>query len=123
MENPRFRLCVSGKSLCRQSPLGPSRLPGREVGQWGRQTDWPLTRWFGAQGGGHRQLRVLYRSDALYGSVSTSDRGQTIDNQLRPAPRASGRLGWSIVTGRSLSDLIGRRSVTRRTAAFVVCRP
>ena len=37
------------------------------------------------------------RRAALYVRVSTSDRGQTVENQLQPVQEAAGRLGWSIV--------------------------
>ena len=37
------------------------------------------------------------RRAALYVRVSTSDRGQTVENQLQPLQEAAGRLGWSIV--------------------------
>jgi hypothetical protein len=29
--------------------------------------------------------------------VSTSDRGQTVENQLQPLQEAAGRLGWTVV--------------------------
>jgi DNA invertase Pin-like site-specific DNA recombinase len=38
------------------------------------------------------------RRAALYVRVSTSDRGQTVENQLAPLQEAAGRLGWSIVS-------------------------
>ncbi|MGK7871724.1 recombinase family protein, partial [Falsiroseomonas sp. E2-1-a20] len=34
---------------------------------------------------------------ALYVRVSTADRGQTVENQLRPLQEAAARLGWTIV--------------------------
>jgi DNA invertase Pin-like site-specific DNA recombinase len=34
---------------------------------------------------------------ALYVRVSTSDRGQTVENQLQPLQEAAARLGWTIV--------------------------
>jgi DNA invertase Pin-like site-specific DNA recombinase len=34
---------------------------------------------------------------ALYVRVSTSDRGQTVKNQLQPLQEAARRLGWTIV--------------------------
>ena len=37
------------------------------------------------------------RRAALYVRVSTTDRGQTVENQLQPLQEAAGRLGWSIV--------------------------
>jgi DNA invertase Pin-like site-specific DNA recombinase len=33
---------------------------------------------------------------ALYVRVSTSDRGQTVQNQLQPLQEAAGRLGWTV---------------------------
>jgi DNA invertase Pin-like site-specific DNA recombinase len=41
---------------------------------------------------------------ALYVRVSTSDRGQTVENQLQPLQEAAARLGWSIVAGRCNSS-------------------
>ena len=35
------------------------------------------------------------RRAALYGRVSTADRGQTVENQLQPLQEAAGRLGWN----------------------------
>ena len=37
------------------------------------------------------------RRAALYLRVSTSDRGQTVENQLQPLQEAAGRLGWTVV--------------------------
>jgi len=37
------------------------------------------------------------RRAALYVRVSTTDRGQTVDNQLQPLQEAAGRLGWTVV--------------------------
>ena len=37
------------------------------------------------------------RRAALYVRVSTSDRGQTVENQLQPLQEAAGRLGWTVV--------------------------
>src|SRR5918999_1301507 len=51
---------------------------------------------------------------ALYVRVSTADRGQTVENQLRPLQEAAARREFDIVAawsvcrlGRSLPDLIG----------------
>jgi hypothetical protein len=41
------------------------------------------------------------RRAALYVRVSTSDRGQTVDNQLQPLQEAAGRLGWTVVAIRT----------------------
>jgi Resolvase, N terminal domain len=35
----------------------------------------------------------------LYVRVSTSDRGQTVENQLQPLQEAAGRLGWTVISG------------------------
>jgi hypothetical protein len=37
------------------------------------------------------------RRAAFYVRVSTSDRGQSVENQLRPLQEAARRLGWTIV--------------------------
>ena len=37
------------------------------------------------------------RRAALYVRVSTSDRGQTVENQLQPLQEALRRLGWTVV--------------------------
>jgi DNA invertase Pin-like site-specific DNA recombinase len=37
------------------------------------------------------------RRVALYVRHSTSDRGQTVENQLQPHQEAAGRLGWTVV--------------------------
>ena len=37
------------------------------------------------------------RRAALYVRVSTSDRGQTVENQLQPLQEAAGRLGRTVV--------------------------
>jgi DNA invertase Pin-like site-specific DNA recombinase len=34
---------------------------------------------------------------ALYVRVSTSDRGQTVENQLQPSQEAAAHLGWTVV--------------------------
>jgi DNA invertase Pin-like site-specific DNA recombinase len=34
---------------------------------------------------------------ALYVRVSTSDKGQTVENQLQPLQEAATRLGWTVV--------------------------
>ena len=76
---------------------------------------------------------------ALYVRVSTADRGQTVENQLRPLQEAAARLGWAIVAvhrDEGISGAKGRaqrpgldallRGVTRRefdiVAAWSVCR-
>ena len=76
---------------------------------------------------------------ALYVRVSTADRGQTVENQLRPLQESAARLGWTIVAvhrDEGISGGKGRaqrpgldallRGVTRRefdvVAAWSVCR-
>ena len=76
---------------------------------------------------------------ALYARVSTSDRGQTTENQLRPLQAAAARLGWTIVAvhkDEGISGAKGRqqqpgldalpKDVTRGeydlVAAWSVCR-
>jgi DNA invertase Pin-like site-specific DNA recombinase len=75
---------------------------------------------------------------ALYLRISTADRGQTVENQLRPLQETAARLGWTIVGVHQdeVSGAKGRdkrpgldallRGVTRRefdiVAAWSVCR-
>ena len=79
------------------------------------------------------------RRAALYVRVSTSDRGQTVANQLQPLQEAAGRLGWTVVAiyrDEGISGSLGRqkrpgldallKGVGRRefdiVAAWSVCR-
>src|SRR6476646_7058806 len=79
------------------------------------------------------------RRAALYVRVSTSDRGQTVENQLQPLQEAAGRLGWTVVAvyrDEGISGATGRakrpgldallKGVARQTfdivAAWSVCR-
>jgi DNA invertase Pin-like site-specific DNA recombinase len=80
------------------------------------------------------------RRAALYVRVSTSDRGQTVENQLAPLQEAAGRLGWTVVAkiyrDEGISGSLGRqkrpgldallKGVARRefdiVAAWSVCR-
>ena len=79
------------------------------------------------------------RRAALYVRVSTSDRGQTVENQLQPLQEAAGRLGWTVVAiyrDEGISGTKGRdkrpgldallKGVARRefdiVAAWWVCR-
>src|ERR1700722_401638 len=53
------------------------------------------------------------RRAALYVRISTSDRGQTVENQLAPLQEAAGRLGWSIMAvfrDEGISGAKGRHS-------------
>ena len=76
---------------------------------------------------------------ALYVRVSTSDKGQSIENQLAPLQEAAGRLGWAVVavfSDEGISGTKGRekrpgldalmKGVARRefdlVAAWSVCR-
>ena len=79
------------------------------------------------------------RHAALYVRVSTSDRGQTVENQLQPLQEAAGQLGWTVVaSSRTRASVAPRgatgglgwmrcaRGVARRefniVAAWSVCR-
>ena len=79
------------------------------------------------------------RRAALYVRVSTSDRGQTVENQLQPLQEAARRLGWTVVAiyrDEGISGTKGRdrrpgldavlKGVARRefdiVAAWSVCR-
>ena len=48
------------------------------------------------------------RRAALYVRVSTSDKGQTVENQLQPLQEAAGRLGWTVVRDEGISGTRGR---------------
>jgi DNA invertase Pin-like site-specific DNA recombinase len=85
-------------------------------------------------------MATATRRAALYVRVSTSDRGQTVENQLQPLQEAAGRLGWTVVANiyrdEGVSGARGRekrpvldallKGVTRRefdiVAAWSVCR-
>jgi DNA invertase Pin-like site-specific DNA recombinase len=54
------------------------------------------------------------RRAALYVRVSTADRGQTIENQLKPLQEAAGRLGWSIVAVFKDEGISGAKSRQQR---------
>src|ERR1700744_4837395 len=86
-----------------------------------------------------RRAAPSARRAALYVRVSTSDRGQTVENQLQPLQEAARRLGWSIVAvhrDEGISGAKGRqqrpgldallKGVTRGeydlVAAWSVCR-
>jgi hypothetical protein len=51
----------------------------------------------------------------LYVRVSTSDRGQSVENQLTPLQDAAGRLGWSIVGVFRDEGISGTRGRDKRT--------
>src|SRR6185437_9765106 len=42
-------------------------------------------------------MAMASKRAALYVRVSTSDKGQTVENQLQPLQEAAGRLGWTVV--------------------------
>src|SRR4051794_5404703 len=82
---------------------------------------------------------LMIKRAALYVRVSTTDRGQTVENQLQPLRDAAVRLGWSIVSiykDEGISGAKGRqqrpgldallKGVTRGefdiVAAWSVCR-
>ena len=82
---------------------------------------------------------ITTKRAALYVRVSTSDKGQTIENQLQPLQEAAGRLGWQVVgifSDEGISGTKGRqqrpgldalmKGVARRefdiVAAWSVCR-
>lgn len=51
---------------------------------------------------------------ALYVRISTSDRGQTVENQLQPLRDAAARLGWTIVAIHSDEGISGAKGRDRR---------
>ena len=82
---------------------------------------------------------ITTKRAALYVRVSTSDKGQSIENQLAPLQEAAGRLGWAVVavfSDEGISGTKGRekrpgldalmKGVARRefdlVAAWSVCR-
>jgi len=86
-----------------------------------------------------KERKASPKRAALYLRVSTSDRGQTVENQLQPLQEAAERLGWAVVavhTDEGISGARGRqqrpgldallRGVTRGEydicAAWSVCR-
>ncbi len=86
-----------------------------------------------------RRAAALSRRAALYVRVSTSDKGQTVENQLQPLQEAATRLGWTVVAiyrDEGISGSQGRqkrpgldsllKGVARREfdlmAAWSVCR-
>ena len=54
------------------------------------------------------------RRAALYVRVSTSDRGQTVENQLQPLQEAAGRLGWIVVAVFRDEGISGARGRDKR---------
>ena len=54
------------------------------------------------------------RRAALYVRVSTSDRGQTVENQLQPLQEAAGRLGWTVVAIYRDEGISGSRGRDKR---------
>jgi DNA invertase Pin-like site-specific DNA recombinase len=59
-------------------------------------------------------MPTITRRAVLYVRVSTADRGQTVENQLRPLQEAAGRLGWSIVAVFREEGISGARGRDRR---------
>ena len=60
------------------------------------------------------------RRAALYVRVSTSDRGQTVANQLQPLQEAAGRLGWIVVAVFRDEGISGSRAV-RSGLGWMLC--
>jgi hypothetical protein len=54
------------------------------------------------------------RRAALYIRVSTSDRGQTVENQLQPLQEAARRLGWTVVAIYRDEGISGSRGRDKR---------
>ena len=54
------------------------------------------------------------RRAALYVRVSTSDRGQTVENQLQPLQEAAGRLGWTVLAIYRDEGISGTRGRDKR---------
>jgi predicted site-specific integrase-resolvase len=54
------------------------------------------------------------RRAVLYVRVSTSDRGQTVENQLQPLQEAAGRLGWTVVAIYRDEGISGSRGRDKR---------
>jgi DNA invertase Pin-like site-specific DNA recombinase len=59
-------------------------------------------------------MATATRRAAIYVRVSTSDRGQTVDNQLAPLQEAAVRLGWSIVAVFRDEGISGTRGRDKR---------
>jgi DNA invertase Pin-like site-specific DNA recombinase len=59
---------------------------------------------------------------ALYVRVSTADRGQTVENQLRPLEEAAVRLGWSIVSVHRDEGISGAKGRTQRPGLDALLR-
>ena len=55
------------------------------------------------------EMATSTRRAALYVRVSTSDKGQTVENQLQPVQEAAGRLGW---TGSTATRSVAPNGVT-----------
>jgi DNA invertase Pin-like site-specific DNA recombinase len=54
------------------------------------------------------------RRAALYVRVSTSDKGQTVENQLAPLQEAAGRLGWTVTAIYRDEGISGSKSRQQR---------
>jgi DNA invertase Pin-like site-specific DNA recombinase len=57
---------------------------------------------------------LIPKRAALYVRVSTTDRGQTVENQLQPLQESAGRLGWTIVAVHRDEGVSGARGRDRR---------
>jgi hypothetical protein len=60
------------------------------------------------------RLLAATKRAALYVRVSTSDRGQTIENQLQPLQEAARRLGWTVVAIYRDEGISGTKGRDRR---------
>ena len=59
-------------------------------------------------------LAPITKRAAIYVRVSTSDRGQTVENQLQPLQEAAARLGWTIVAIHRDEGISGAKGRDRR---------
>ena len=57
-------------------------------------------------------MATYTRRAALYVRVSTSDRGQTVENQLQPLQEAAGRLGLTVVAIYRDEGIVAPRGAT-----------
>jgi DNA invertase Pin-like site-specific DNA recombinase len=57
-------------------------------------------------------MATATRRAALYVQVSTSDRGQSVENQLAPLQEAATRLGWTVVAIFRDEGISGTRGAT-----------
>ena len=58
--------------------------------------------------------KITTRRAALYVRISTSDKGQTVENQLAPLQEAAGRLGWTVTAIYRDEGIIGSKGREKR---------